>query len=64
MRDKKRESYLTASQMTAIHLLATGHKWSDVAQVLGISQTLLGKWSRLPAFRAELSNARRYLVRS
>ena len=45
---------LTARQLAAARLLATGRKPSDVAAELGITRMGLWKWRRLPGFATEL----------
>jgi uncharacterized protein YjcR len=52
---------LSKKQMAAVHLLATGMRYSDVYKVVGISPNTLLKWRRDPAFSAELSRAKREL---
>jgi hypothetical protein len=57
-RERKSDNGLiSAKQLTAIHLLATGFSQRNVCRIVGISPVTLNKWWDEPSFCAEFYRA-------
>lgn len=52
---------LTAQQIAAINLIATGCTWDDVIEVLKVNTKMVARWKRHRQFRQELSYAKKEL---